>query len=315
MDRFKEAWNTSRTADVGLLQGNVPSPIVSRASGSVELPRCKRCKKTLNNFSDRQKSRDKWWTNCKSCRSTNATKWRDKRDAGSIVSQLPQASSIQTSSNTGTARGGTATPRKKQKPFEVARALAALAEPLQKKTDQVKCAECGQRPRAPRRIVCGHLLCDTPCYEDVMYTARSGRTYVTCKACDRTWPCAVPYMEEDDNSEDDNSEDSRVELLTAITKEPEQTECSICGDNLPEKELLELSTCSHRPDVCKGCFLGWLNSQLESTSSDRMQCPSSDCGQPITHEDVKRHAPDDVFVRYSIFFRGCSESLTLPQFR
>lgn len=74
-------------------------------------------------------------------------------------------------------------------------------------------------------------------------------------------------------------------------------ECSVCSVDLPVQPL-RLSTCSHDPDLCQGCFRQYLDERMESTAWNSIVCPSVDCSRQITHDDVKKFASPEQFSRY-----------------
>jgi hypothetical protein len=76
-------------------------------------------------------------------------------------------------------------------------------------------------------------------------------------------------------------------------------ECSVCSDEFSPEEFPRLGACSHEPRVCQECLLGWLNQRMASTTWEQIQCPSSGCTNAISHDDVKRYAPLETFIRYA----------------
>jgi hypothetical protein len=76
-------------------------------------------------------------------------------------------------------------------------------------------------------------------------------------------------------------------------------ECSVCSDEFSPEEFPRLGACSHEPRVCRECLLGWLNQRMASTTWEQIQCPSSGCTNAISHDDVKRYAPLETFIRYA----------------
>jgi hypothetical protein len=78
----------------------------------------------------------------------------------------------------------------------------------------------------------------------------------------------------------------------------DEVECSTCAESLPAEDFPSLSACEHKPDVCRSCLLAWLAASMDSTVWENIECPSSGCKSHISHEDVKTHAPQDVFARY-----------------
>ncbi|KAH6625336.1 hypothetical protein C7974DRAFT_434463 [Boeremia exigua] len=91
--------------------------------------------------------------------------------------------------------------------------------------------------------------------------------------------------------------DLRPEKPTS-TIVPEEIDCSICAEPIMAKDLSALSACTHAPEVCHECFLEWLRQQMEYKSWERLECPVAGCNNTVTHDDVKRLAPDDVFARF-----------------
>ncbi|KAI8943261.1 hypothetical protein NX059_001281 [Plenodomus lindquistii] len=87
-------------------------------------------------------------------------------------------------------------------------------------------------------------------------------------------------------------------LRRSRTSEPTEREYTVCGDRQQLDQSPELEACAHAPDVCQECFAGWLRSQLDNTSWDRITCPVKTCRQTITAEEMRTHAPEDVFERY-----------------
>lgn len=76
-------------------------------------------------------------------------------------------------------------------------------------------------------------------------------------------------------------------------------ECSVCGESISNINFIDPAACKHDPDVCNECFVGWVASQLDNTSWEKVQCPSNGCEQLIMHDDVKKYASSDLFTRYA----------------
>ena len=75
-----------------------------------------------------------------------------------------------------------------------------FGESWEKKKERAKCGECGKRPLKPWKTACGHLICESPCYEEVMNAAaEEGKTAGKCKACGRTFFACTRCDEEDDD--------------------------------------------------------------------------------------------------------------------
>lgn len=280
------------------------------------LPRCRTCKKILDNTLDRQKTRDNWWTNCHSCRTTNTAKGRRKRDAG-LIKPRHSRRSVPTKSITNIE--STRAPIKIQKtsdnhenaPPDQDVSSLTTGKALEKNPDTAKCGHCGQRPREPWVTNCGHLICSSECLEDIMNTAAEANAVNgTCGACGRTFYLATPYISENLFIRARRQQEEQERKGRGAVARQQLPACSVCGDSVPANKLAKLSACQHKPDVCKSCFLGWLDTQLDSTSWNNMQCPSSGCDQPITHADVKAYASDDVFTRYVIPSKRLQRTLT-----
>lgn len=76
-----------------------------------------------------------------------------------------------------------------------------------------------------------------------------------------------------------------------------QRECSVCGETFPLAYFPGLQGCTHDPDVCRECFVEWLDHKMKDIAIDDIKCPSSGCKTTITHEAVHMHAPAEVFQR------------------
>ncbi|KAL1656920.1 hypothetical protein SLS61_000716 [Didymella pomorum] len=71
---------------------------------------------------------------------------------------------------------------------------------------------------------------------------------------------------------------------------------TICGD--ATIDLPSLSSCTHKADVCAGCYTALLGSQLEENGWQEVKCPGQSCKVNLTYEEIKAHASKDVFERY-----------------
>ncbi|CAN9129588.1 unnamed protein product [Alternaria alternata] len=83
---------------------------------------------------------------------------------------------------------------------------------------------------------------------------------------------------------------------TMLWKQPKERVCSVCAEMLPWQHFPRFADCEHDPEVCDECFLLWLKQQMESVTN--VLCPSSGCSCTITHEDVRKNTPQDVFTRF-----------------
>lgn len=73
---------------------------------SQEEPRCRRCRRRLDHILDKQKSRDRYWTNCHACRAMSTQTRRRKREEFRVRFQAGYSTvSGQPASSTGLATG------------------------------------------------------------------------------------------------------------------------------------------------------------------------------------------------------------------
>jgi hypothetical protein len=98
---------------------------------------------------------------------------------------------------------------------------------------------------------------------------------------------AVTAKEEEGNVSYANDQESAIQ----------DRECSVCAESFPVQDFPSLIACSHEANVCRTCFLAWIDQCMASTTWDQFSCPSSDCTSLISHSDVKIYAPTDVFTR------------------
>ncbi|OAL44430.1 hypothetical protein IQ07DRAFT_476181, partial [Pyrenochaeta sp. DS3sAY3a] len=74
-------------------------------------------------------------------------------------------------------------------------------------------------------------------------------------------------------------------------------ECVICFKPF-WSQFPKFAACTHAPEVCLGCFLAYLNSQLDTTIWNLIPCPSLECNAFITHADVNDYATRELFDRF-----------------
>jgi hypothetical protein len=89
-----------------------------------------------------------------------------------------------------------------------------------------------------------------------------------------------------------------LSLEKAQDEPVQKRECSICVDYFPLQDFVKLSSCHHPADFCHQCFVTWLIQEMETKSYEQIKCPSSGCGNKVSHDDVKKSAPPDIFTRY-----------------
>ncbi|KAF2126738.1 hypothetical protein P153DRAFT_406986 [Dothidotthia symphoricarpi CBS 119687] len=134
---------------------------------------------------------------------------------------------------------------------------------------------------------------------------RTGRFWKNCKIC-RDKVTATRRRTRILHADDPQgvNKKRKISKTNANTDQAEQEpdtserECSVCAELHPTRDFPSLSACTHEPEVCQDCFLEWLELQIDSTTWESIQCPSSDCSNQITHEDVLKYTPENVFARF-----------------
>lgn len=139
---------------------------------------------------------------------------------------------------------------------------------------------------------------------------KTGRFWKNCKACRNKIATTKRKSREQKNHQifeaSSNSKRRKISKTDANTDlsqpslELHDRECSVCAETYSARNFPSLSTCTHEPEVCQDCFVEWLRGQMESMSWDSIGCPSSECNNQVTHQDVIKYAPEDMFTR-SVF--------------
>lgn len=91
-------------------------------------------------------------------------------------------------------------------------------------------------------------------------------------------------------------------------------DCVVCGDNTLFIELPSLSSCSHQPEVCGGCYASWIASQLGANGWQEAKCPGTSCKINLAYAEIKAYASIDVFERYDAL-KARSVLASDPNFR
>lgn len=251
---------------------------------SPTIPHCGRCRVRLGT-EDKLKTKNRYWKRCKICRVRNrATKRRSK---------LPDEV---------VAAGRNGQGRKLEQPLEVPRAATALAPWRGVGANAVFGASYSAfmvRDRGRANLDSAERI--RARYSDLnrkhdRSQPRNSPPILRSRyhaLPNISWsPSPSPSIEESFSSEliqlgSDDGEDS-----------PSAQECSVCAESFPPQDFAGLMACAHAPDVCQPCFLAWLDQQLVSTTWESLGCPSSGCKNPVTHEDVQKYAPADVFTQF-----------------
>lgn len=74
--------------------------------------------------------------------------------------------------------------------------------------------------------------------------------------------------------------------------------CTICKEAdhpsvFPPRRIT--ATCTHATKTCKECIQLWIETCVDTRGWDRVTCPQ--CGQPMSYEDVRAFADEDLFKR------------------
>ncbi|PBP17639.1 IBR domain-containing protein [Diplocarpon rosae] len=106
-------------------------------------------------------------------------------------------------------------------------------------------------------------------------------------------------------AENENRED---EVSGSLNARPERlamdpvSSCIICIEDFSEDiqppEWISLE-CLHKPAICAGCVMAYLESELDNKICDRISCP--ECIVILDYHDIKRLADQETFARYENF--------------
>lgn len=70
-----------------------------------------------------------------------------------------------------------------------------------------------------------------------------------------------------------------------------------CAETLAEDEFPSLAACTHRADICRGCFSALISERLNTQAWDQLSCPSLECNTRLNQDDLQPHVGADVFER------------------
>lgn len=248
---------------------NKPS-VPQHRSSRPELPACRKCTRRLKEV-DRQKSTGRFWKTCKGCRDRRT---EANRRSKNYVSRCSAAAA------TAAAGGGLGSYKRREDTPIVLRRGFGQSVVLQ----DVLTAQRDLPEGLIESLGSGEawdLPSDPASPETGLDTATNGYDSEVIRL----------LRELDDMSEDGEEQDQGTDHQAGLR------ECSVCADTLPIPEFASLMACHHAPDVCQSCFLGWLDQEMPSTNCEQLRCPSSSCGNFVTHEDVQKYASTDVFTR------------------
>ena len=248
-------------------------------------PQCIICKNDLT-IRDKQKTTKNYWKNCQSCRDKMKT-------AASNRKRLLTPASFAIDSTT-----NTSAKKQKKKPAKVAKSKeefrrfprTVLSETVPRKKS---IALSGRTPSA--RSFLDRLFdsdSDSDSDPEDLVLHRSSNFEVIDKNKN-------PNIEKRDTGKEKANtgiEKSANESHdSTFPEQPNERECSSCAESVPVKGFPSLEGCDHDHDICQECFIQWLNQRM--ASGETVTCPSSGCINLVTHADVRKHAPREVFTR------------------
>ncbi|OQO12063.1 hypothetical protein B0A48_02702 [Cryoendolithus antarcticus] len=82
-------------------------------------------------------------------------------------------------------------------------------------------------------------------------------------------------------------------------KPPGTVSCMACAEDLPKHDFSDrpiTTRCTHENLTCRNCAEQWLETQLDTTSWDRLGCMQ--CTELLTYDDVLRHGNAALLERY-----------------
>lgn len=80
---------------------------------------------------------------------------------------------------------------------------------------------------------------------------------------------------------------------------PRFHDCAVCAETKTIFDFSPVPTtswCTHQVHTCKDCVSSWLASELADKGHEHLQCP--ECSEPLSYEDVRRHASPETFTLY-----------------
>jgi hypothetical protein len=252
----------------------------SPSTSSTTTPRCRVCKKDLNS-EDKQKTTTKYWKSCHRC--------RDHRKLAATVRKMrtPAASSakdglIETLRKSG--KKSYAEDYTSRSPFHSLLRKSRSRMKLRQRHSflssgfEAPLGTGGQQPAASKGLDSESLP--------------SSPTLIGFY----NWYQAKNRAQRENTAKKDVDKDMDELSKELVPEKPKEMDCSVCADSFPLQKFPRLKDCDHAPDVCHECLLQWLNQQMASL--DTVTCPSSGCNNTVTHGDVQKHAPLEVYTRY-----------------
>ena len=245
---------------------------------------CDTCKSDLT-IEDKHKGSNKYWKNCKTCRERKTGLKRKRRTLSISSSSGATTDTTKKKRNTdynadaflslllGEAKqpASTLKPEHTSSPDTVPSVQPATTSDLEENSDDAKVELFTERPGGQRDPIMFRGVSQQAPQDNLLKRIRDRRAEIK------------------------NNEAPEVVSWIVVLKLPKQKVCSVCAETLPRQRFPKLADCEHDPDVCNECFLLWLKQQMESVTN--VLCPSSGCNHAITHEDVRKNTPQDVFTR------------------
>jgi hypothetical protein len=269
---------------------------------------CNTCKSHLT-IEDKIKGFKMYWSNCKTCRGerTGSKRRRAPSTSSSIVattemtkkkrntdynSDAFRQSSPFSSSET-EQPASTLEPEHTSSTDVVPSVQSATTSDLEENSDDAKVELVTERPQGQRDPIMFRKVSQQAPQDDLLKRIRDRRAEI--KNNEAFQDDLLRRTRGNRRAKISNNEASEVSSRVVVLKLPKEKVCSVCAETLSWKRFPRLADCKHDPDVCNECFLLWLKQQMESVTN--ILCPSSGCSHAITHEDVRKNAPQDVFTR------------------
>lgn len=249
-------------------------------------PKCTICKSDLT-IRDKQKTTKNYWKNCQSCRDKMKTAASNRKRL-----LTPASSTIDSTTNTSA---------KKQK-----KKLAKVVKPNVEFRRFPRTVPSKTTPRK-NSIALSDESPSTRAFFDGLFGLDSGWSDPDAEGLIQHGSSNSELIGKIKNPSIEQRDIGKEKARTVIgksanephnstfTQQSNERECSSCADSVPVKGFPSLEGCDHDHDICQECFIQWLNQRMASEES--VTCPSSGCTNTVTHADVRKHAPRDVFTR------------------
>jgi len=249
-------------------------------------PKCTICKSDLT-IRDKQKTTKNYWKNCQSCRDKMKTAASNRKRL-----LMPASSTIDST---------TSIPEKKQK-----KRPAEVPKPRSRFRRFPRTVLSRAAPRK-NNFALSDESPSTRAFLDGLFGLDSGWSHPDAEGqiqhgssnFELIGKIKNPSIEQRDTGKENArtviEKSANEPHNSTFTQQSNERECTSCADSVPVKAFPSLEGCDHDHDVCQECFVQWLNQRMASGES--VTCPSSGCTNTVTHADVRKHAPRDVFTR------------------